>query len=103
MKLYLDTSKRDEIEIKLVKNDKSFNLSKKVEPRNSQAVLVAVEELLTAHRVSIQDIDELYVKTGPGSFTGLRIGLSIANALSAFLNIPVNGEKPGTIIDAKYI
>ena len=30
---------------------------------------------------------------GPGSFTGLRVGVAIANALGAAMDIPVNGKK----------
>lgn len=33
------------------------------------------------------------VETGPGSFTGLRVGVSVANALGFSLGIPVNGKK----------
>ncbi|MFH1536127.1 MAG: hypothetical protein ABIC96_03620 [Patescibacteria group bacterium] len=36
------------------------------------------------------------VETGPGSFTGLRVGVSVANALGFALNIPVNGKKMET-------
>ena len=38
------------------------------------------------------DITEIEVNPGPGSFTGTRIGVSIANALGYALKIPVNGQ-----------
>ncbi len=44
---------------------------------------------------SLDDIDGIVVFKGPGSFTGLRIGLSVGNALAYAENIPIvttNGE-----------
>lgn len=38
-----------------------------------------------------QSLDGLVVFTGPGSFTGLRIGLSVANAMAYALEIPIIG------------
>jgi tRNA threonylcarbamoyladenosine biosynthesis protein TsaB len=48
-----------------------------------------IEELLTAEKKSWQDIQGITVFKGPGSFTGLRIGLTIANTLSYGLRVPV--------------
>ena len=39
-----------------------------------------------------EDIDELEVNPGPGSFTGTRVGVAIANMLSYALDIKVNGS-----------
>lgn len=41
----------------------------------------------------LQNLKELEVETGPGSFTGLRVGVAVANALGFALGIPVNGKK----------
>ena len=38
-------------------------------------------------------LEGIEVETGPGSFTGLRVGVSVANALGYSLGIPVNGKK----------
>jgi tRNA threonylcarbamoyladenosine biosynthesis protein TsaB len=43
----------------------------------------AVEQLLAAHRLAPADVDRLAVVVGPGSFTGLRIGLSFVKGLHA--------------------
>ncbi len=40
-----------------------------------------------------EQINGIEVETGPGSFTGLRVGVSVANALGFALRIPVNGKK----------
>lgn len=48
-----------------------------------------IKELLGGQSITIQDITAIVCFQGPGSFTGLRIGLSVANALAASQNIPI--------------
>src|SRR5690606_12951683 len=47
-----------------------------------------LEELLKSKGFAWDDIEGVIFYEGPGSFTGLRIGASIANALAATLDIP---------------
>lgn len=64
----------------------------------SQVLLPFVEELLVRNSLSLRDLTEIKVKKGPGSFTGIRVGLSVANTLSKLLDIPVNGKKNYTVL-----
>lgn len=48
-----------------------------------------VEEILNKSRISLDDIEGLVVYAGPGSFTGLRIGISVANSLAYSQKIPI--------------
>ncbi len=48
-----------------------------------------IETLLQTHGKSWADIQGLVCFQGPGSFTGLRIGLTVANALSYSYHLPV--------------
>ena len=61
--------------------------------RHAESVLPAAERMLSEHDLNTSDIDAYAVDIGPGSFTGVRIGVCLANAL-AFANrkkvIPVN-------------
>ena len=50
-----------------------------------------IQETLEEIDVSFQDLDVIGVTRGPGSFTGLRIGLTTARTLGLSLNIPVIG------------
>ncbi len=52
-----------------------------------------VQRLLEEKKAELSDLKAIEVVTGPGSFTGLRVGVSIANALGYALGIPVNGKK----------
>ncbi len=48
-----------------------------------------LEDLLSEHSRELSDVGALAVYIGPGSFTGLRIGISVANALADSLRIPI--------------
>jgi tRNA threonylcarbamoyladenosine biosynthesis protein TsaB len=61
--------------------------------RSSRAVtlLEDVDALLRQAGTHTRDLEALAVGTGPGSFTGVRIGLSTARGLALALGIPVAG------------
>ncbi len=50
-----------------------------------------LEDLLVKNNKQLSDIRGVVVFRGPGSFTGLRIGISLANALAAGCEIPIVG------------
>lgn len=51
-----------------------------------------IEDLLKEHGKDLKQLNGVVVYQGPGSFTGLRIGLSVANALAYSLEIPIVAE-----------
>ena len=61
--------------------------------RSSRAVrvLADADELLEEAGAEPGDLDALVVGTGPGSFTGIRIGLATARGLALSLGLPVAG------------
>lgn len=56
---------------------------------HAERLMPSVDYLLNASRLSITDIDAFAVSIGPGSFTGLRIGLSTAKGFSYATNKPL--------------
>ncbi len=57
--------------------------------QHTARVLPMVDELLLEASLSIADLDVIAVTTGPGSFTGLRIGVSIAQGLAYSCDVPI--------------
>ena len=57
----------------------------------AERLFPALDELLTRANVTYKALTRIAVTSGPGSFTGLRIGLSAARGLGLALNIPVLG------------
>ncbi len=97
--LFIDTTDHQKITVALIGKEK-FTMSAKVSYLKSQVVLPLIEKILTKHDCCLPDISEIKVNTGPGSFTGIRVGLSVANALAYLLDIKVNGKKQE--FDVKY-
>lgn len=54
-------------------------------------VLAVIDALLRARKVKIESLKGVVVVTGPGHFSYLRTGISIANTIGLALNIPVAG------------
>lgn len=52
-------------------------------------LLPAIQNLLSKNNLNLQDLKGIIVFTGEGSFTGLRIGTTVANTLAYSLEIPI--------------
>jgi tRNA threonylcarbamoyladenosine biosynthesis protein TsaB len=100
MKLYIDTSDGEKITAGI--DNEKFETEARRE--KSQKLLPFIDELLKKKGKEIKDITEIEINTGPGSYTGLRVGVSVANAIGWTLGIPVNGKdlRKGEMIDIKY-
>jgi tRNA threonylcarbamoyladenosine biosynthesis protein TsaB len=100
--LIIDTTNNKEMLVGLKIDGKDFLQKKALDTRKAQVVLPLLEQLLKEHNLSLKELTEIEVSPGPGSFTGIRVGLSIANTLGFLLNIPVNGNKVGEQVSADY-
>lgn len=56
---------------------------------HAEKLHVFIEEVIAESGVSVQDLNAVAVSQGPGSYTGLRIGVSAAKGLCYALNIPL--------------
>lgn len=59
----------------------------------SETIHIKIKELLHKQNKKLSAVSAIAVYKGPGSFTGLRIGVSIANALAMSLRVPVVGVR----------
>lgn len=55
---------------------------------HSETILPMIDEILTRNGLSLDDIDALSVNNGPGSFTGIRIGVAVVKGLAFDKDIP---------------
>lgn len=61
-------------------------------PRQAnQMLLPCVDDMLEQTQMRIRDVDALVVGRGPGSFTGVRIGVATAKGLACGLDVPLFG------------
>ncbi|HSX41326.1 MAG TPA: tRNA (adenosine(37)-N6)-threonylcarbamoyltransferase complex dimerization subunit type 1 TsaB [Candidatus Saccharimonadales bacterium] len=57
----------------------------------AEQLLEVIKEFCKQHDTAIEKLDGLVVFRGPGSFTGLRIGATVANTIAYALKIPIVG------------
>lgn len=55
----------------------------------SNTIHTKLEEILNKLSIKLSEVEGIVCFEGPGSFTGLRIGLSVANALAYALEVPI--------------
>ena len=73
-----------------ITGEKLIKIKTWISERNqSQELLPKIDQLLKVNRVKPEQLKWVAVNLGPGSFTGLRVGISTANAFGYGLQIPV--------------
>ncbi|QLB18972.1 tRNA (adenosine(37)-N6)-threonylcarbamoyltransferase complex dimerization subunit type 1 TsaB [Mannheimia granulomatis] len=86
--LALDTA-TEACSVALLHNEAVSTLNE-ISPRtHTQRILPMVDELLKKSDIQINDVDFLVFGRGPGSFTGVRVGVSVAQGLAMGANLPV--------------
>lgn len=92
MTLWLRTD-NPQAEVILLSDDADLIAQKTWHAHRSLGVdlLPTIIELLQANVVAPKELKSVVVYEGPGSFTGLRIGIAAANSIAYSLNIPVTG------------
>lgn len=59
--------------------------------RHGEDLLPAVRDMLAAADVPLESVVAIVVGTGPGAFTGMRVGIATAKALASALGLPIVG------------
>ena len=67
---------------------------------HSQKLMPMIENMLKLSDLDIKEIDAIAICVGPGSFTGLRIGMATAKAMAHVNNIPLIGVNSLEILGA---
>jgi tRNA threonylcarbamoyladenosine biosynthesis protein TsaB len=101
-KIYIDSSNRNVLHIRLTAGDHMWEKTVNSTIHNSQQILPQLDILLQDAGIALADITDIHVQTGPGSFTGIRVGVITAQTLSVVLNIPINGLPAGSLPELNY-
>jgi tRNA threonylcarbamoyladenosine biosynthesis protein TsaB len=86
------TIRTDKPEAELGLFDGSIKLVYSTWPAHRQlaeTIHLKIKELLESQGRDLNDLNSIAIYKGPGSFTGLRIGLSVANTLADSLSLPI--------------
>lgn len=91
----------NKLTIGLLTNGKVISL-KEINSIKSHSIYLipTIKDILAENKLDIKEIKEIIVINGPGSFTGVRLGIIVAKTMAYTLNIPI---KTITSIDALAI
>ena len=88
-KLFLDTCYKNLNIIILKDNDVLDYYSEECNKKQSEYIFTKLDELFKKNNVVKKDVGEVYITIGPGSYTGVRIALTLAKVLCFIKNIPL--------------
>lgn len=86
--LALDTS-TSQASVALTVNGNLYSATESAQSLHAQLLLPMIDKLLQQAAITVRDLDAIVFGRGPGSFTGLRIGCSIAKGLAYTHDLPL--------------
>lgn len=86
--LIIDTT-RKLAKILISKDDKHFVFDMSDKIKHSEGLFLYLEKALSETKLKISDLDVLCGVVGPGSFTGIRVGMSVIKGFNQVINKPV--------------
>jgi len=90
MKILAIRTDKPEAELYIYDNQtKTAEIKWRAHLKLSETLNSKIEEILNKLSISYTDLDGIAVFKGPGSFTGLRIGITVANTLAYSFSIPI--------------
>lgn len=87
-RLFIDTHS-EKVTVAIVTEDKTYIKEQVSDRSHSEVVVPLLDSLLEEAKMNLKELDEIIVVNGPGSFTGVRIGVTIAKTIAYSLNIPI--------------
>ncbi|MFP4514494.1 MAG: hypothetical protein ACLFNO_00620 [Parcubacteria group bacterium] len=99
MKLYIDSRDNKKIIVKIIDKGKTLYFIEKdiFSKKQANELLLTIDSLLKDNNVKWSQIKEILVNNDGGSFTGLRLGVIVANTLAYAKNIKLSSTKKKTI------
>src|SRR5690606_15725797 len=88
--LAIDTA-TEACSVALLHNDTTHAHFELCPREHTQRILPLVQQILNENDVALRDLDALAFGRGPGSFTGVRIGIGIAQGLALGAELPMIG------------
>ena len=90
MKTIVMDSANKYLVVALYENQKCLaSLQEEGNRKQSEYAIVYLQKLLQENHLKVSNFDEMVITIGPGSYTGVRVALTIAKTLNATMNIKI--------------
>ena len=80
IRLIIDTTK-DKIFFMIINDDINYNINYENTKINFEKLMILIDSFLNSKNIKIDDISEIYINRGPGSFAAIRNSISTIKAL----------------------
>ena len=87
--LFIDSSTSYLILSLIIDNDVKYYYNECVSKDMSSIIMVKIKEAFDKCGIKPSNLNGIFVVNGPGSFTGIRVGLTVAKVMAYTLNIPL--------------
>lgn len=101
MKLFIDSS-TFYLYLAVVDTNQTYYFTRYGKNDHSETLVDFLSAFLNAHQISIQEIKEVYVGRGPGSYTGLRIAGTVGKVLASIKDLPFYSFSSLDLLVSKY-
>jgi tRNA threonylcarbamoyl adenosine modification protein YeaZ len=91
LRLVIDTATRRSVVAVARGGELSARSERETAHRHGAALLEQIDDVLARARADRREIEAIAIGVGPGSFTGLRVGMATAKTLAYLLDVPIVG------------
>jgi len=87
--LFIDSATATLVVAIVIDGEITYMYNKQTGKNMSSVIMPVVEEAFKKSKIKPENLDKIFVANGPGSFTGIRVGLAVAKTMAWSLNIPI--------------
>lgn len=102
MKLFIDSA-TNYLYLAIINNETVYTFSRSGRNDHSETLVYYLENFLKEHSINVNDIKEVYVGRGPGSYTGLRIAGTVGKVYAFIKNLPLYSFSSLDLLVSRYI
>ena len=93
----------DKIFFMIIADNKSYTSEFSNNRENFDKLTILIVKFLENHSLNIKNLNNIFVNQGPGKFSGIRVSLATAKAISFANKIDLYGFNTDQVIDQNYI
>lgn len=102
MKLFIDSA-TNFLYLAVVDGEKAYSFFREGKNDHSETLTNFLETFLDNHQIKVEDIKEVYIGRGPGSYTGLRIAGTVGKVYAFIKNLPLYSFSSLDLIFCKVV